>query len=1667
MRIATHRFPTRWLAIVASLVIALALSACINSQTAAPDPAAAPDSEGTATPAPTPEEARPPEPGPSEQDTAPRLQETYNALSGPEQECIQDQLGEETLEIFLRTPVGGLYDHPEHWQPAAIFGCLKRETANDVFMAIYEADSRASEAVLACLRNLLEEIDIAKAAWGFHENAQEPTDEQISLTWRLLMGEVACLEDHGPSADSPEPPGPPPPEHALLWEFKMPDTGDFPMIAATITGGTLFIASRPGQVYALEAETGKVRWHTELDAYLSPPPVVRDSKVYVDSINVHYTLDANTGEVLETNEGQGPRHTDPPDPEIGRIYRLEGGLPPGTRVHAVDAATGTRVWTYDVGSIVPVAPTQSGGTVFVRSYEGVHALDESTGKLLWETAWEYVGDYPPHIVDGIWPVAGDGTVTALDARTGKRLWSFEEDHIDLIAGAADGMVLAAGNLGFYGIEAATGHKKWSLNKDWRVFYVTVADGVIYANVVTGDLHTLDLQTGEPLWTQRIGYYLGPEYGLYRVVDGVVYVTHREGVRAYRAPAATDTRPPAETRAPAPTPTPTPEPAPGNSGRLEMDDNSRWREAYDTFSNAEQECIRTELGADKLGEFLDARAGEFWYAVTPLHATVFGCLEPETADELYMTLFRVGLGGDGEVALFAGGGVAVAVGQVFLSCLERILPDVDIAKVLAADLPGATAETKAIGEEFIDRLQVCLYELDPPDGKGPPLQRSDRLWHFDTGQTSTVVLSPIIVQGRLYASSSSVGEVYALNAQTGEILWSFELDTDANNLWAPPVAAGSTVYIEHPSGDYYALDAATGEHLLLNIEETGRIRGVELRDGAVHVTAVFPDGGIVVRSYDPQTGQLLRESWPQVPEIDYRWFKVTVLGDSTYIRDIDPGRDGGMIYAFDGTEGNLRWSFEAASTIYSAPAASDGRVYLRSHSGIHALDETTGDEIWSFGGAYGGDENPLHTEDGVLAVAEVRGALHGLDTATGQALWSSRYGYAHQVTAAADGTLFVIGSDGFHALDAATGDEIWSISRSWNIFGEVTVTDGVLYSNSGYGLHALNARTGEPIWTTNNCCYRPQGGSYILQDGVLYLADRGIIRAYRAPATTDTSPPAETPTPVPTAPPTPTPTPEPTPTPTPEPAPTPTPEPAPRNPGPLKLDENSLWREAYDTFSNAEQECIRTELGTDKLEEFLDAWAREFWSRVTPRDATIFGCLATDTADELYIALIRASPGGDQVFLSCFEELIPDVDIAKVLAAPFPGATAEMILAEYEFADRFWACLHDLNLQPGTGPRLQRNDDLLWFFDTGQASTLAFSPTIVQGRLYAAAVGEVYALNAQTGELLWSVKLDAELQPPPVAAGSTVYIERERGDYYSLDAATGEHLLLNIEETGRIRGVELLDGAVHVTAVFPDGGIVVRSYDPHTGQLLRESRPQVPKIDYLRFNVTVLGDITYIRDGTMTHAFDAPAGNLLWSFDTGVITRGAPAASDGVAYMRSATAAHALDETTGDEIWKFDGPYGDWTEHPTYIVDGVWPVVLRYGALHGLDAATGQPLWSHRDGYATFVAGAADGTVFAVGEDGFHALDAATGDEIWSLGIAWEMQKVTVADGVLYSNSQGGWLHALDARTGEPIWTTDGVSYRPQGADPYHVAPYGVLVRDGVLYLAHERIIFALAAPQRK
>ena len=128
------------------------------------------------------------------------------------------------------------------------------------------------------------------------------------------------------------------------------------------------------------------------------------------------------------------------------------------------------------------------------------------------------------------------------------------------------------------------------------------------------------------------------------------------------------------------------------------------------------------------------------------------------------------------------------------------------------------------------------------------------------------------------------------------------------------------------------------------------------------------------------------------------------------------------------------------------------------------------------------------------------------------------------------------------------------------------------------------------------------------------------------ATPEPTPATSTPTPTsvpPTPAPTPTPTPAPTPAPTPPPTPTPTLErvgaPAIRDFG---IDTDTLWGQLFDRFTTSEQSCIRTELGDELLESLLERRAM-LEGDTQQWEASIFGCLAPETASGLFLSALVA------------------------------------------------------------------------------------------------------------------------------------------------------------------------------------------------------------------------------------------------------------------------------------------------------------------------------------------------------------------------------------------------------------------------------------------------------------
>ena len=62
----------------------------------------------------------------------------------------------------------------------------------------------------------------------------------------------------------------------------------------------------------------------------------------------------------------------------------------------------------------------------------------------------------------------------------------------------------------------------------------------------------------------------------------------------------------------------------------------------------------------------------------------------------------------------------------------------------------------------------------------------------------------------------------------------------------------------------------------------------------------------------------------------------------------PGDEYGEFHALDAATGRLAWSAPVSSYVASAPTVLDGTVYLTVVNTAYALDESTGEVIWSYG-----------------------------------------------------------------------------------------------------------------------------------------------------------------------------------------------------------------------------------------------------------------------------------------------------------------------------------------------------------------------------------------------------------------------------------------------------------------------------------------------------------------------------------------------------------------------------------------------------------------------------------------------------------------------------------------------------------------------------------------------
>jgi len=226
-----------------------------------------------------------------------------------------------------------------------------------------------------------------------------------------------------------------------LWTMKpkdqyMDDPFDFflssPVVDADDKNPRVYFGSSDGNLYALDARTGKKKWSFKTDGIIHSSPALYKGKVYFGSWDRYlYALDVETGKLawkFQTRdqptyhllEGiqSSPACTD------GMVYF---GCRDGF-FYALNAETGKLAWKYDAkGSWVLTTPAIKDGTVYLGTSDTFLfiALDAKTGKEKFRYKTHgYV--YSSPALAGNTAYFGDftGNLLAIDTRSGKLSGSF-------------------------------------------------------------------------------------------------------------------------------------------------------------------------------------------------------------------------------------------------------------------------------------------------------------------------------------------------------------------------------------------------------------------------------------------------------------------------------------------------------------------------------------------------------------------------------------------------------------------------------------------------------------------------------------------------------------------------------------------------------------------------------------------------------------------------------------------------------------------------------------------------------------------------------------------------------------------------------------------------------------------------------------------------------------------------------------------------------------------------------------------------------------------------------------------------------------------------------------------------------------------------------------------
>lgn len=204
----------------------------------------------------------------------------------------------------------------------------------------------------------------------------------------------------------------------LEWERTIGDPRSIGSNRPAVRDGIVYISSRPGDIVALEADTGERRWSERPD----PHP---DSALNYRNLRPPTATDA--GLVVPDREGVG----------------------------LFDPTDGSVLWEYvHDGNATDGSAAVADGTAFVTDgEESLHAIDLESGEREWTA--DYSPDVEPVVADGVVYLGYQyAELVAIDADTGERRFAYDDSVYFAQPIVGDGVLYVLTDEGLLALEEA-------------------------------------------------------------------------------------------------------------------------------------------------------------------------------------------------------------------------------------------------------------------------------------------------------------------------------------------------------------------------------------------------------------------------------------------------------------------------------------------------------------------------------------------------------------------------------------------------------------------------------------------------------------------------------------------------------------------------------------------------------------------------------------------------------------------------------------------------------------------------------------------------------------------------------------------------------------------------------------------------------------------------------------------------------------------------------------------------------------------------------------------------------------------------------------------------------------------------------------------------------------